>query len=419
LKDFNKPISQELLNIEDKNRSNLFTWRGQFSPQLIECLLKSYCPENSIILDPFAGSGTVLYEAAMSGLSAYGYEINPSARSFCKLYEFSNISKDDREDTIVELRDMIEAEFPTKLFSEEYLLPDDVEKRIIRIAESIDERAKILCNALVVLLDVYKNRITNNFVRNKYYALAKLVRSLPYTEALIQADLQDARCLPLKNQCIDFVITLPPYINVFNYHQNYRRSVEILGWDVLRVAKSEIGSNRANRGNRFYTVVQYCIDMASTLQELARIFRPGGRAVFIVGHESKVLGVPFNNADIVEKISRDLGMFDLNLCQKRMFKNRFGQEIREDILNLSRKAYRNDIDLPEIVGKKVGLDVLKSSLKIVSDKNRELLKQAIFRTEHLSGTPIFDSNSYTKYHTREYVMMVNEDKRDIKWVETL
>lgn len=419
MKDFNKPILQELLNIEDKNRSNLFTWRGQFSPQLIECLLKSYCPENSVILDPFAGSGTVLYEAAISGLAAHGYEINPSAWSFCKLYEFSNCYKDVREDTIAALRDKIETEFPTVLFSEEYILPGEVEKRIIRIAESIDERAKILCNALVVLLDVYKNRITNNFVRNKYYALAKLVRSLPYTEALIEADLQDARSLPLQNQCIDFVITSPPYINVFNYHQNYRRSVEILGWDVLRVAKSEIGSNRANRGNRFYTVVQYCIDMADTLQELARVLKPGGKAVFIVGHESKVLGVPFNNADIVEKISRDLGMFDLNLCQKRMFKNRFGQEIQEDILNLTMKAYRNNSDLPEFVGKKVGLNALKSSLKIVSDKNKKLLEQAIIKTKNLGGTPIFDSNSYTKYHTREYVMMVNEEKRDIKWVDTL
>ena len=85
MKDFYKTISQEILNIEEKNRSNLFTWRGQFSPQLIECLLRSYCPMGSVVLDPFAGSGTVLFEAASMGLPAYGFEINPSAWSFCKL----------------------------------------------------------------------------------------------------------------------------------------------------------------------------------------------------------------------------------------------------------------------------------------------------------------------------------------------
>lgn len=410
--EFSKAISQEILNIEDKNRSNLFTWRGQFSPQLIECLLKYYCPTNSIVLDPFAGSGTVLFESASMGLPAYGFEINPSAWSFCKLYEFANYSKEFREQTIAELREKIEKEFPIVLFSADYLPSDEVEQCIIRIAESISERAKVLCNALVVLIDVYKNSISGDLIQSKFYDLAKLVRNLPYTEALIKADLQDARCLPLDNQSIDFVITSPPYINVFNYHQNYRRSVEILGWDVLRVARSEIGSNRANRGNRFYTVVQYCIDMASTLQELARVLKPGGKAIFIMGYESKVLGVPFHNADIVDKISHELGMFDLNLRQKRIFKNRFGQEIREDILNISRKAYRNGGDISKAVGQKIGLATLESAIAKVSSKNKGLLDQAIDRSIKLSGTPVFDSNSYTKYQTREYVMMVNDQKKE-------
>jgi hypothetical protein len=154
--------------------------------------------------------------------------------------------------------------------------------------------------------------------------------------------------------------------------------------------------------------------MASTLQELARVLKPGGKAVFIVGYESKVLGVPFYNADIVEKISHELGMFDLNLHQKRVFKNRFGQEIREDILNFSRKAYRNGGDLSKVVGQKIGLITLESSFAKVSDKNRELLEQAINHARKLSGTPVFDSNSYTKYQTRKYVMMVNEQKRNMR-----
>ncbi|MEZ4526754.1 MAG: Bpu10I family restriction endonuclease [Desulfobacterales bacterium] len=410
--EFTKPISQELLNIEDKNRSNLFTWRGQFSPQLIECLLKYYCPKNSVVLDPFAGSGTVLFESANMGFPAYGFEINPSAWSFCKLYEFANYSKEFREHTIAELGEKIENEFPVVLFSEDYLTPDEVEQRIIRIAESISERAKVLCNALIVLIDAYKNNISTDFIQSKFYDLAKLVRNLPCTEASIKADLQDARCLPLDNQSVDFVITSPPYINVFNYHQNYRRSVEILGWDVLKVAKSEIGSNRANRGNRFYTVVQYCIDMASTLQELARVLRPGGKAIFIVGYESKVLGVPFYNADIVYNISQQLGMFDLNLRQKRLFKNRFGQEIREDILNISRKAYRNGADVSNKIGQKIGLAALESAIHQVSAKNRGLLEQAILGYQKINGTPLFDGDSYSKYQTREYVMMVNDQEKE-------
>jgi len=412
LKDFTKPIPQTLLNIEEKNRSNLFAWRGQFSPQLIECLLDAYCLPDSIVLDPFAGSGTVLYEAATRSLSAFGFEINPSAWSFSKVYEFANMKPAEREAVIVDLRSKVEHEFPIVLFSDDSVSVEAVEERVIRIGQSINDEAKVLCNALVVLLDIFNNQITNSLVQGKLTALVKMVRKLPYTPRLIKADLQDARALPLGNQSVDFAVTSPPYINVFNYHQNYRRSVEILGWDLLRVARSEIGSNRANRGNRFYTVVQYCIDMAAAMQELARVLKPGARAIFVVGYESKVLGVPFHNADIVEQLAVQSGTYEVLLRQKRVFSNRFGDAIREDILNLRCDAYTANSELPYIVGRCVAREALAAASGHVSDSNRPLLTDAMGQIDRISGTPIFNSVSYSEYHTRENVMMVREEGKN-------
>ncbi len=409
MKNFTKPIPQALLNIEEKNRSNLFAWRGQFSPQLIECLLDAYCLPDSIVLDPFAGSGTVLYEAAARSLSAFGFEINPSAWSFSKVYEFANMKPAEREAVIAELRNNVEHEFPIVLFSEDSVPVEAVEERVIHIGQSINDGAKVLCNALVVLLDIFNNQITNSFVQGKLAALAEMVRRLPYSPRPIKADLQDARALPLDNQSVDFAVTSPPYLNVFNYHQNYRRSVEILGWDLLRVARSEIGSNRANRGNRFYTVVQYCIDMATAMQELARVLKPGDRAVLVVGYESKVLGVPFHNADIVEQIAVQSGAFEVMLRQNRVFTNRFGDAIREDILNLRRDAYTANSELPSIVGRSVAREALTAASGRVSDSNRPLLTDAMGQIDRITGTPIFNSVSYSDYHTRESVMIVREE----------
>jgi len=80
MKDFTKKLQSGLLNIEEKNRSNLFAWRGQFSPQLVECLLDAYCLPGSVVLDPFAGSGTTLRVALNSGRSAVGIDLS---EEFC------------------------------------------------------------------------------------------------------------------------------------------------------------------------------------------------------------------------------------------------------------------------------------------------------------------------------------------------
>lgn len=343
------------------------------------------------------------------GFAAYGFELNPSAWTFSKLFEFANVSEYSREAAIGELRAKIEQEFPIVLFSDDLIPPGEVESRIIRISRSIGDQAKILCNALVVLLDIFNNRISADLVQSKLLALAELVRGLPYSDRLIRADLQDARRLPLEGQSVDFVVSSPPYVNVFNYHQNYRRSVEILGWDVLRVARSEIGSNRANRGNRFLTVVQYCIDMANVLQELARVVRPYGRVVLVVGYESRVLGVPFFNARIVEALAEQIGMFNLVLRQQRVYQNRFGQDIREDILNLTRRPHASRGGLPDVAGRKVAVEALRDGLANATPKSRPLLEGAVAAVEHTEGTPIFNSDTYGAYQTRDHVMMVKEE----------
>lgn len=409
LKDFTRELSPKLLNIEDKNRSNLFAWRGQFSPQLIQYLIEAYCLPGSVILDPFAGSGTVLHEAAAMSLAAYGFEVNPAAWCFSKLYEFANTSREERKRILDELRRRIDNEFQIVLFSDDLLPAELVEAKIISIGNSISDQAKILCNALVVLLDVYNNPITNGFVQARFNALAKLVAQLPFSNQLVKADLQDARALPLAGESIDFIITSPPYINVFNYHQNYRRSVELLGWDLLRVARSEIGSNRANRGNRFLTVIQYCIDMAKAVQEMSRVLIHGGRVILIVGHESRVLGAPFFNADVIERITRKLGFFEVVLRQKRVFINRFGQAIREDILNLTKVCNTSDQMIACAVGRAVARDALNVAFSSVSRENSVLLGEALERVNEIEGTPIFDSLSYRYYQTRDRVMMVKEE----------
>ena len=79
-------LEQAKLDVSHKTRANLFNWRGQFTPELIEHLLDRYATPHAIVADPFAGSGTVLLECARRGLDAHGFEINPAAYTMSRFY---------------------------------------------------------------------------------------------------------------------------------------------------------------------------------------------------------------------------------------------------------------------------------------------------------------------------------------------
>ena len=56
-------LEQERLDATAKKRSNIFNWRGQFTPEFVEYILQTFAKPNDHILDPFSGSGTVLRDS--------------------------------------------------------------------------------------------------------------------------------------------------------------------------------------------------------------------------------------------------------------------------------------------------------------------------------------------------------------------
>ena len=60
-------------------RHSLCSYPGKLKPAIAYHLVKTFVPEKGAILDPFAGVGTIPFEAALQGKQAYGFEISPAA----------------------------------------------------------------------------------------------------------------------------------------------------------------------------------------------------------------------------------------------------------------------------------------------------------------------------------------------------
>ena len=160
-----------------------------------------------------------------------------------------------------------------------------------------------------------------------------VIKNLPYNSKHYKIIHSDIRNSLIEPNSVDLIITSPPYINVFNYHQHYRDITEQIGYDALHVAKSEFGSNRKNRQNRLLTVIQYVLDMADAMNHLKPCLKSNGRFIIVIGRQSTVRGIPFRNDILIGSIGLSLG-YKIALHQERKFKNQFGETIYEDIIHL-------------------------------------------------------------------------------------
>lgn len=387
-------VSQGKLDITRRVRTNPFPWNGQFSPQLVEELLNAYAPCEGAVLDPFVGSGTVLVEAARSGFPACGSEINPAAIILARVYQMVTLDQDERDALIDEFQErMFDAigDFSGPLFRKGNTMSEDCSELQAALVELWRElspgMARDVAAALVVLCDFHRKDLTGDRICKNWINLRDIIRGLPHATQSVVVHHADARQLPVETDSIDFVLTSPPYINVHNYHQNFRRSVEALQWDVLNIARSEIGSNRQNRSNRFLTVAQYSLDMMLAMREMARVARSGTRMILVLGRESTVRGTRFYNGELVAELAAQGAGMELVMRQERVFCNRFGTDIYEDILHFRAGDNVPDEACSLDIARQVAGSVLSDAVSIVPEKERAGLEDVLNGLDAVSPSP--------------------------------
>jgi len=75
----------------------IYPYRGKISSVDVKQVIKQL-PKKGVLLDPFCGSGTIIYEARKHGLKVIGVDSNPIAVQISKA-KFSQI--DEKKSTLV------------------------------------------------------------------------------------------------------------------------------------------------------------------------------------------------------------------------------------------------------------------------------------------------------------------------------
>ncbi len=350
-----KTSEQHKLDVSSRSRTSVLPWRGQFSPDFIKYLLDEDGQTAETVLDPFCGSGTLSYEAASRRKNCYVFDINPAAICLAKTAYACALNASERWDVIQDLK-KLSYRFIERIQQKKSVISAS---QIVEITRNHLEDHKIqneLLESFLLFLFGNNSEIDEKKIAKGIDSFAKIIFSIPHFHGELKIFRGDARSINIRDEIIDLIITSPPYINVINYHQHYRPITEALGYKPLEASKAEIGANRKFRQNRFMTVIQYCMDMALFLVEAARVLSKNGKMIIILGRESTVQGVSFKNGELFAAIASEGMGWGIKKWNERVFLNRFGEKITEDVITLTANIF--SASSAAIIGNQIGCEAL-------------------------------------------------------------
>jgi len=309
-----KSIDFKIAELKDVNNPNsvhgIYPYRGKISALDADQILKQI-PKGSVVLDPFCGSGTIVYEGLKYGLKTIGTDLNPIAVFLAK--GKTNIPK-SLEEIQIEVKSLIEnakkltnynkvKESAAKHFHEDTM--DEI-SRVAVFFESMSDYVKACflgsiclsargCNHYMWTSSTVGKDINPKRYIDFYEKFEQKIKKhhYPLQNNSSIYDL-DARKLTekIELESVDYVFTSPPYFDCLDYTAYYAKIIyDILDFDRIKIRESLI-----------QTFKEYELDMKKVLEELYKVCKKGARIIFVVG-DKKIHGKLINGGEFFNSLS--------------------------------------------------------------------------------------------------------------------
>lgn len=358
-------------NLNDSKSSTLHSihpYPAKFIPELPREILRQLdIPENSIVFDPFCGSGVTLAEAQKLGISSVGVDLNPIACliSRVKTSQFDFDISSHAKKIIAQCQTNLGAVNIPTIKNIDHWFKKGIQRKVSILINKINQVTHPeLRDALNFCLSANLVRLSNQDSDTRYAAVEKNVKGedvfslfIKTAEKLDKAknaqEINETSTVINKNSLllkstdlqkkIGLTITSPPYPNAYEYWLYHKYRMWWLGYDAEKVKIDEIGARPHYFKKNPQTADDFINQMETLFEFLYTNSEKGAYSVFIIGR-SKIHGEIINNESIIENAGVKSG-FNHIATLKRTVKpsrksfNLSHARIKEEFIVIHQKSF--------------------------------------------------------------------------------
>lgn len=290
---------------------NLYPYKGKFYPRIVRTLINTFkLNHNSLLLDPFNGSGTTTHEASLMGIKSVGIDVTPIGIALSYLKNALLFVNENRLN----------------------FKPSELYDILQTIKNKKWEHSDPLIHKLMLIvyfdtLDAFKRTSRYNkkgieglFVEKFYYIKDCYTKTMEIKEKynlkfesaqIIESDIMEITNMRELEGKFDACITSPPYYFSIDYVGKDKIAYDYLDIDMKKIESKYLGMKINGSLKGIYNtlppkVLMYYEDLKKSIKNIFWALKPGGKLAIIIG-DSTVNGKKIPTTMTTKRFCEEVG----------------------------------------------------------------------------------------------------------------
>jgi len=289
---------------------NLYPYKGKFYPRVVRTLINAFkLNSDSLLLDPFNGSGTTTHEASIMGIKSVGIDVTPMGVILSELKndllfadeEKLNFSQEDLQDILQAIENR----------QWEHSDPLIYKLMLVVYFDTVDAFARTSRYNKKGKIGLFVEKF--NYIRDCYRKTKEIKEKygLKFEPAkIIEGDVMELKNMNEFEEKFDACITSPPYYFSIDYVGKDKIAYDYLGIDMKKIESKYLGMKEGTPSGNYSglptKVAMYYEDLKESIKNIYWALKPGGKLAIIVG-DSTVNGKKIPTTMMTKRFCEEAG----------------------------------------------------------------------------------------------------------------